>query len=201
MNTVNIGEQIITPSKVVCIGRNFAKHIAELNNAQTGDMVVFIKPNSSISRSLSSFQLEPLHYEGEISFIVKDGRFSAVGFGLDLTKRQLQSGLKEKGFPWERAKSFDGAAVFDRFVTLPDTQDLSGLSLELLIDGKLTQKGGVADMLFKPEEILMDLNSFVTLCDGDIVMTGTPQGVGEVKPGAKFTGRILYKERVLVESS
>jgi 2-keto-4-pentenoate hydratase/2-oxohepta-3-ene-1,7-dioic acid hydratase in catechol pathway len=186
---------------VICIGRNYAKHVAELNNVLTGDLVVFMKSNASVSTSLSSFHLEPLHYEGEISFMVEGGRFVAVGFGLDLTKRQLQGTLKDKGLPWERAKSFTGAAVFDRFVALPENTDLSALSLELWVNGELRQQGGVTDMLFSPSCILEDLQQFLVLEDGDIVMTGTPEGVGEIEKGAKFIGRILLGGNVLVESS
>jgi 2-keto-4-pentenoate hydratase/2-oxohepta-3-ene-1,7-dioic acid hydratase in catechol pathway len=200
MNTIKLNDQLVVPSKVVCVGRNYAKHIAELNNEQTGDMVIFIKPNSAISNQLLAFHQETLHYEGEIAFLVEKGEFVAASIGLDLTKRQLQSSLKAKQLPWERAKGFDGAAVFERFVSLPEAVDFAKLSLELFINGELKQKGGVVDMLFKPSVILEDLNSFLSLEDGDIVMTGTPDGVGEVKQGAEFVGRLLLDSEVLLES-
>jgi 2-keto-4-pentenoate hydratase/2-oxohepta-3-ene-1,7-dioic acid hydratase in catechol pathway len=200
MNTIKLNDQLVMPSKVVCVGRNYAKHIAELNNEQTGDMVIFIKPNSAISHQLLAFHQEPLHYEGEIAFLVEKGEFVAASIGLDLTKRQLQSSLKAKQLPWERAKGFDGAAVFERFVPLPEAVDFARLSLELFIDGELKQKGGVVDMLFKPSVILQDLNCFLSLEDGDIVMTGTPEGVGEVKQGAEFVGRLLLDDEILLES-
>ncbi|MFT5118513.1 MAG: 2-keto-4-pentenoate hydratase/2-oxohepta-3-ene-1,7-dioic acid hydratase in catechol pathway [Kiritimatiellia bacterium] len=200
MNTIKLNDQLVMPSKVVCVGRNYAQHIAELNNEQTGDMVIFIKSNSAISHQLLAFHQEPLHYEGEIAFLVENGQFVAASIGLDLTKRRLQSSLKAKQLPWERAKGFDGAAVFERFVPLPEAVDFVKLSLELFIDGELKQKGGVADMLFKPSVILEDLNSFLSLEDGDIVMTGTPEGVGEVKQGAEFVGRLLLGDEILLES-
>jgi 2-keto-4-pentenoate hydratase/2-oxohepta-3-ene-1,7-dioic acid hydratase in catechol pathway len=200
MNSVLFNEQPVIPSKVICIGRNYAKHVAELNNVLTGDMVVFMKPNSSVSQELTSYHQEPLHYEGEIAFIIKDAQFAGVAFALDLTKRELQSSLKEKKLPWERAKSFDGAAVFDRFIPLPPKLSFLDLFLELWIDGQLAQKGGVAEMLFSPSVILEDLKTFLTLEDGDIVMTGTPEGVGEVKQGAEFKGRILLADEILIES-
>jgi 2-keto-4-pentenoate hydratase/2-oxohepta-3-ene-1,7-dioic acid hydratase in catechol pathway len=103
MKSIIVDNTQVIPSKIICIGRNYVDHIAELGNEVPDEMVVFIKPNSSIAEQLSSYHDEPLHYEGELCFVYQLGRFSAVGFGLDLTKRQLQSKLKAKGLPWERA--------------------------------------------------------------------------------------------------
>ena len=171
----------IQPSKVVCIGRNYVAHIEELNNAVPEQPVIFIKPNSAISTEIVLTGNDEIHYEGEICFVINNNKISAVGFGLDLTKRAVQSDLKAKGLPWERAKAFDGAAVFSDFVVLETKVD--DLSLELTINGKLIQQGGCALMLFKPDEILEDVSSFVTLEDGDIIMTGTPAGVGKLNIG------------------
>ena len=108
--------------------------------------MVFLKPNSAIGRVLhASHGGEPLHYEGELAFVVEGGGFRGVGFGLDLTRRQLQSRLKEKGLPWERAKAFDGAALFSDFVNLPD--DLDTLTLSLDVDGEARQTGGLTSSL------------------------------------------------------
>lgn len=200
MNTVEVDGRVITPSKVVCIGRNYAAHIEELGNEVPDDMVVFNKPNSAISDILRS-QLgeETLHYEGEIAFILDGGKLAAVGFGLDLTKRELQSRLKNKGLPWERAKAFDGAALFSSFVTLPENAD--DLSLELEIDGQLRQTGSIALMMYKPQTILEELAKYTTLEDGDIIMTGTPAGVGGIRTGEHFQGRVLSAGRTLVTAS
>lgn len=199
MRTINYQQQAITPSKLICVGRNYAKHIAELNNTATGDLVIFIKPNSAISHTLRAYHQEPLHYEGEISLMIKDGEFCAVGFGLDLTKRDLQNQLKAKQLPWERAKSFDGAAVLGEFVPLDHTIDIARLSLELWINDELRQKGGVADMLFSPTCVLNDLKTFISLEDGDILMTGTPDGVGQIHSGDRFVGRIYHGDALLLE--
>ena len=110
MNTIQLDSQPIAPSKIVCIGRNYLEHIRELGNETPDAMVIFNKPNSAISQTLFALRDEPLHYEGEICFMVKQGELDALGFGLDLTKRELQSKLKSKGLPWERAKAFDAAA-------------------------------------------------------------------------------------------
>ena len=191
-----MGSRRLIPSKIVCVGRNYAEHIEELGNETPDEMVVFIKPNSAISETLRATQQEPLHYEGEICFVVEDGRFSAVGFGIDLTKRGLQSKLKAKGLPWERAKAFDGAAVFSDFAPLDD--DIGALSLTLDINGKRAQTGDTSMMLYKPEAVLAELKTFMTLNDGDIVMTGTPKGVGIVQAGDLFEGRIIADGRPIV---
>lgn len=192
MNTIAYMNTLLIPSKIVCVGRNYAKHIAELNNVNTGDMVIFIKPNSSITHALYAYHQEPLHYEAELCFMVKNGDLSGVGFGLDLTKRGLQSALKAKGLPWERAKSFDRSAVLSEFAALP--AGIAGLSLELWINDELRQIGGVADMLFSPQVVLDDVKTFLTLEDGDVLMTGTPEGVGVIDSGDQFIGRIFYDE-------
>ncbi|MGD8292159.1 MAG: fumarylacetoacetate hydrolase family protein, partial [Desulfobacterales bacterium] len=118
MHEVIVGNRVVTPSKIVCVGRNYYAHIEELGSQVPDQMILFSKPNSSISNQLSSHKGEQLHYEGELCFLFENGRFSAVGFGLDLTKRKLQSILKEKGLPWERAKAFDGSAVFSKFIEI-----------------------------------------------------------------------------------
>ena len=200
MHTVIVDNQPVTPSKIVCVGRNYVAHIEELGNEVPEDMVVFNKPNSAIGDVLHA-QLagERLHYEGELSFIVRDGGFVAVGFGLDLTKRSLQSKLKEKGLPWERAKAFDGSAIFSEFVTPPG--DIDSLALRLEVDGELRQRGGVELMMYKPDVILRELAHFTTLEDGDIVMTGTPEGVGEIRAGQHFEARVLAGSEILLTSA
>jgi 2-keto-4-pentenoate hydratase/2-oxohepta-3-ene-1,7-dioic acid hydratase in catechol pathway len=199
MQTIYYNGNPITPSKIVCIGRNYAAHIKELGNEIPDDMVVFNKPNSAISNTLHSNLGEPLHYEGELAFLIQSGELAAIGFGLDLTKRGLQSKLKDKGLPWERAKAFDGAAVFSNFVALP--QDVETLTLQLNVNGETRQQGGVSLMMYKPQIILQELSKFTSLEDGDIIMTGTPQGVGIIKSGEHFEARVLAAEEVLVSGS
>lgn len=199
MQTITVNGKQVTPSKIVCVGRNYVAHIRELGNDIPEDMVVFNKPNSAIGTILhSSMSGETLHFEGEIALLIMDGTFAAVGFGLDLTRRELQSTLKKKGLPWERAKAFDGAAVFSEFVSLPP--DIDQLALQLEVDGQLRQSGGVEMMIYKPVTILRELRKFTTLEDGDLVMTGTPEGVGPIHTGARFEGRILAAGGVLVSA-
>lgn len=198
MKKIKVGRRRIAPSKVVCIGRNYVEHIEELGNEIPENLVIFLKPNSAISEELQSFQEEPLHYEGELCFLFEEGRFSAVGFGLDLTKRELQSRLKVKGLPWERAKAFDGAVVFSPFVAIADIQP--SLALELDIDGENVQRGDITLMMYKPDTILAEISTFMTLEDGDIVMTGTPKGVGMVHSGQVFTGKVKIGGEIITSA-
>lgn len=196
MKTVLVDGRRVAPSKVVCVGRNYVEHIQELNNEMPTSMVIFMKPNSAVSEVLVSGK-NPLHYEGEISFLIKHGRVSAVAFGLDLTNRVLQNELKEKGLPWERAKAFDGAGVFSSFVSI-DESEVEKLSMQLWINGVLTQEGGIDLMIHKPLDIIEEINSFSSLIDNDIVMSGTPKGVGSFKSGDIFVGKIFVGKKEIV---
>jgi len=199
MNTVTLvsaekSAQQITPSKVVCIGRNYVDHIKELANEIPDEMVVFLKPNSAISTELfAKHNDDILHYEAELSFLYQGGKFTAVALGLDLTKREVQGKLKAKGLPWERAKAFDKSAIFSDFVSF-EQKDMQSLHLSLTINNTLKQEGGVMLMMVKPDEILTELQSFLTLEDGDIVMTGTPKGVGVIGSNDDFIGQIYLSK-------
>ena len=199
MNSVRLGDKLITPSKLLCIGRNYVAHINELNNTIPEQMVVFNKPNSCITSTLSSFHQERLHYEVEICFLIEEEQLSAVAIGFDLTKRDLQSVLKSKGLPWERAKAFDGSAVFSRFIPL-DGIDSNQLQIELFINSMRVQCGQVSQMIYSPETILADLKSYTQLYDGDVIMTGTPQGVGEIHMGDIFLSRLKLDGKTLIEA-
>ncbi len=198
LQKIIVGNRCVAPSKIICVGRNYVKHIEELGNEMPNDMVVFLKPNSAISEELYSFHQEQLHYEGELCFLFENGIFSAVGFGLDITKRELQSKLKSKGLPWERAKAFDGSAIFSQFVEIPNLS--KNLTFELDINGKKIQSGSINLMIYKPEEILAELLTFMSLCNGDIVMTGTPMGVGPVNPGQIFAGKVKDNDEVITSA-
>ncbi|MDR9828844.1 fumarylacetoacetate hydrolase family protein [Vibrio sp. FNV 38] len=199
MTSIRYGEQFIQPSKILCVGRNYVEHIRELGNAMPDQMVVFSKPATSISQDLCSYHQEPLHYEAEICFLVEGGELTAVGVGVDLTKRELQAKLKQQGLPWERAKAFDGSAVFSRFVPL-DLLDVNDLSIELFINCVRVQCGHVSQMLYPPQAILSELNTYTTLQDNDIIMTGTPSGVGVVHEGDVFLLRLKQGEKIVIET-
>lgn len=196
MHTIRCGDKELTPSKVVCIGRNYVEHIEELGNEVPSSMVVFNKPNSAISKTLSYIS-EDCRFEGEICFLVKAGRLYGVGLGLDLTKAGLQNMLKAKGLPWERAKGFDRSAVLSDFVVLD--APLESLRMTLHVNGVLTQFADYGLMIYKPETMLEEIESFMHLEDGDVIMSGTPKGVATFNVGDRFVGRVYSGERVLVE--
>ncbi len=197
MKSIKFDGDILCPSKIVCAGRNFVAHIEELNNEIPQQLVIFIKPNSSISNEIFSNKKDTIHFEGEISFLIQSGEIKGVGFGLDLTKRDVQSILKSKGLPWERAKAFDKSAVFSEFVTF--NGNISDLRMELYINNCLVQSGEYDLMLYKPNEIITEVSSFLSLEDGDIIMSGTPKGVGSINSGDTFIGKILENQKLLVE--
>ena len=200
MNTITLvsadkSTQLLTPSKVICIGRNYVDHIKELANEIPDEMVVFLKPNSAINKVLTAKHNDDvLHYEAELSFLYQGGKFTAVGLGLDLTKREVQGKLKAKGLPWERAKAFDNSAIFSDFVSI-EQEDIQRLNLSLMINDAPKQQGGVNLMMIKPADILRELQTFISLEDGDIVMTGTPKGVGIIGNNDSFTGQVYLSQK------
>jgi 2-keto-4-pentenoate hydratase/2-oxohepta-3-ene-1,7-dioic acid hydratase in catechol pathway len=200
MNTITLvsadkSTQLLTPSKVICIGRNYVDHIKELANEIPDEMVVFLKPNSAINKVLTAKHNDDvLHYEAELSFLYQGGKFTAVGLGLDLTKREVQGKLKAKGLPWERAKAFDNSAIFSDFVSI-EQEDIQRLNLSLMINNAPKQQGGVNLMMTKPADILRELQTFISLEDGDIVMTGTPKGVGIIGNNDSFTGQVYLSQK------
>jgi len=197
MNTIPFNASAITPSKIVCIGRNYVEHIRELNNEIPSSMVVFNKPNSAVTDVLR-FITPDTRFEGEICFLIMGGTIAGIGFGLDLTKAELQNHLKSKGLPWERAKGFDGSAVLGEFV--PFSGNVEALRMTLHINGSLIQEATYDLMIYKPREMIEEIKTFMSFEDGDIIMSGTPKGVNTYAIGDTFVGRIYSKDRLLVES-
>lgn len=198
MNCVNFVNKQITPSKVVCIGRNYVEHIKELNNETPDTMVIFNKPNSAVTNKLKYFTPDT-RFEGEICFLMENNKIAGIGFGLDLTKAGIQNKMKAKGWPWERAKAFDGSAVLGEFV--PFSGDITKIRLELFINGDLAQFADHDLMIYKPQQMIDEVLSFMSLEDGDIIMSGTPKGVGTYSKGDKFKGKIYEGDKLLVESA
>jgi len=199
MQTVLLNGQKITPSKVVCIGRNYVEHITELNNEVPTEPVIFIKPNSAISTEIKTHPVDVIHYEAELSLVVENNQFIAVGIGLDLTKREIQSVLKSKSLPWERAKAFDGSAVFSEFVKIDNK--VQSLSLVLLINDQVIQQANYDLMIYKPAQIVAAVSDFMSFENNDILMTGTPKGVGKVNQGDQFTGQLYDQNKLLLTQS
>jgi 2-keto-4-pentenoate hydratase/2-oxohepta-3-ene-1,7-dioic acid hydratase in catechol pathway len=198
MNSIQFKDITYVPLKIVCIGRNYVEHIEELNNEVPENMVIFNKPNSSISKSFKYF--EDTRFEGEISFLIESGNIAGVGFGFDLTKYSVQNYLKSKGLPWERAKSFNGSAIFSRFEHI-DSSKLEDLSFKLYRNGELAQSAGCESMIYKPSQIVEEIKSFMSLDDGDIVMSGTPKGVSSYQRGDEFKAMVFLEGDTIIEDS
>ncbi len=191
--------------KLICIGRNYADHIAELKNAKPEHPVVFIKPDSALLPKKMPFVIpsfsNDIHHEVEV--LVKINRlgkhidrkfahkyYDEVGLGIDFTARDVQNELKQKGLPWEKAKSFDGAAVIGDWISKADIRDINDLSFCLRNNGKIVQQGRSSLMLWKIDEIIAYVSQFFTLKIGDIIFTGTPAGVGPVASGDQLVGEL-----------
>ncbi len=196
MKNIKFNNRTLAPSKIICIGRNYVEHIEELNNETPDSMVIFNKPNSAISNELY-FVSEDTRFEGEICFLIENSQIAGIGFGLDLTKADIQNKMKEKGLPWERAKAFDNSAVLSEFVVF--SGDITALRLELFINDSLIQFATYDLMIYKPKEMLQEIESFMSFENGDIIMTGTPKGVGNYKRGDVFVGKIYEGETLLLE--
>jgi 2-keto-4-pentenoate hydratase/2-oxohepta-3-ene-1,7-dioic acid hydratase in catechol pathway len=184
------------------VGRNYVEHIKELNNETPDSMVLFNKPNSAITDSLHFIQ-EDCRFEGEICFSIKDKQIEGIGFGLDLTKAGIQNKMKEKGLPWERAKGFDESAVLSKFVKF--LGDIQTIEMKLFINGTLAQHATYDLMIYKPDKILSEIQTFMTLEDGDVIMSGTPKGVATYKRHDVFLaviyvdGKIVIKEEFIAQ--
>jgi len=196
INTIAYHDEKITPSKVICVGRNYVEHIKELNNETPDTMVLFNKPNSAITDTLEYIQ-EDCRFEGEICFLIKDKNIEGVGFGLDLTKAGIQNKMKEKGLPWERAKGFDKSAVLSEFVKFEG--DIKTLEMKLYINATLAQHATYDLMIYKPDKILSEISSFMTLEDGDVIMSGTPKGVATYNREDIFRGEIYVNSTLVIK--
>jgi 2-keto-4-pentenoate hydratase/2-oxohepta-3-ene-1,7-dioic acid hydratase in catechol pathway len=196
LNKIKYENREIVPSKVICVGRNYVEHIEELNNEIPENMVLFCKVNSSISEELKFFSNET-RFEGEICFLVENNQLSGVGVGLDLTKADIQNYLKSKGLPWERAKAFDGSAVFSEFVKLEG--NIESIEMKLYLNDNLQQHATYELMIYKPQQILDEILSFMSLEDGDIIMTGTPKGVTNYRLKDKIKIELFIDNKLIVD--
>jgi 2-keto-4-pentenoate hydratase/2-oxohepta-3-ene-1,7-dioic acid hydratase in catechol pathway len=183
--------------KIICIGRNYTKHIEELQNERPDEPVVFMKPDSAVLLRQHPFVIpefsEDIHHELEI--IVKinkvgkyiDAKFAhkyydEISLGIDFTARDLQAQCKAKGLPWEKAKAFDGSAVIGDFMQKNTFNSLENLTFEMTNNGITVQKGNTDFMLWKIDELIAHVSQYFTLKIGDIIFTGTPEGVAAVRP-------------------
>lgn len=197
--------------KVVCIGRNYAEHAKELGNPVPTEPLLFIKPGSSVVPLEDSFTIPTdrgsVHYEAEIVVLlgkslsknpsVEEVLDAISGFapGLDLTLRDVQTRLREKGLPWELAKCFDGAAVIAPFVSADTFPDLTDIGIRLTINDKVVQDGNSSLMLNPIVPMLQHMAANFSLQAGDIIMTGTPAGVGPFQVGDRIALELIGQAR------
>lgn len=187
--------------KIICIGRNYAEHAKEMNQPVPSEPVIFMKPETAVLKDNAPFFYpeftKDLHHEVEVVLkISKMGRhiapefagryYDEIGIGIDFTARDLQAKFKEKGLPWEKAKAFDGSAPLGKF--LPKTQfaAMNAIGFHLNVNGKTVQKGNTKDLLFSFDQLIAHVSQFFTLKTGDLIFTGTPEGVGPVKTGDRL---------------
>ncbi len=194
------------PMKILCIGRNYAEHIAELQNETPSAPVIFAKPDTALLQRNQPFFMpdfsQDIHHEIELVLrVCKNGKnieekfapayFDAIGLGIDFTARDLQSQLKSQGLPWELAKGFDGSAPISQdFKPVTDFADLGNIDFSLAVNGEVRQRGNSGLMLHDFNKIISYISRFFTLNMGDLIFTGTPSGVGPVHIGDQLTGFI-----------
>lgn len=195
--------------KIIAIGRNYAAHAKELNNAVPSKPIIFLKPDTAVLKDNKPFYLpdfsSDIHYELEIVLkVCKEGKhiaekfasnyYDEIGLGIDFTARDIQSEHKEKGLPWDLAKAFDNSAVISNFLPKAEFSDLYDLHFELQVNKETRQQGHTANLLFSFEKIIAFVSQYITLKKGDLIYTGTPEGVGQVKQGDQLEAWLEGKQ-------
>ena len=191
------------------MGRNYPKHIKELVNQRPESPVIFIKPDTSLLQKNNPFFIPDfsrlINYELEL--LVKINRigkyiqpkfafkyYREIGLGIDFTARDIQQQLKEKGLPWEKAKGFDGSALIGEWFDKSNFEDINKLDFHLLKNGIVTQIGNSSQMIWKIDELISEISKFFTLKIGDIIFTGTPEGVGDVQEDDLLEGFLMNEK-------
>jgi 5-carboxymethyl-2-hydroxymuconate isomerase len=214
MSTIEIKTKIgsFFPGKVLCVGRNYEEHAKELGNAVPDFPLFFMKPSSNLAYSGAEIEIpsysDDMHYETELVLLIgkniknvdeSEAEDAIIGYasGFDMTLRDQQNILKGKGYPWEKAKCFDNAAVLSDFVLKEDLKLTLDERIVLHVNGELKQNGVLKDMIFKPAAIVSEISKMMTIEIGDLVFTGTPAGVGRVVSGDKMEGFVTGLPKVV----
>ena len=198
--------------KFICVGRNYAAHAKEMGNAMPEEPVIFLKPDTAFLRNNYPFFLpsftDDIHYECELVFrICKDGKniaerfatsyIDAVTAGIDFTARTVQNKLKNKGLPWELSKAFDLSAAIGDFIPIADVS-INDISFHLERNGATVQSSNSSNMIFTPQKLIAFISSYITLRQGDMLFTGTPEGVAKIKKDDVLEGFIGEKKLLSV---
>ena len=189
--------------KIVCVGRNYAKHAKELKNSIPTEPVLFIKPDSAILQKRNPFYIpefsDNIHYEVELVVRIKKlGKhiqekfahkyYDEIGLGIDFTARDIQDECKKAGLPWEKAKAFDGSCVVGKFVNIKDLKNVGDIHFHLDKNDETVQRGASTEMLFNIDKLISYISTYFTLKIGDLIFTGTPAGVGKIEAGDQLKG-------------
>ena len=195
--------------KIICVGQNYLNHIKELNSKRNKSPIIFLKPDSSIIQKNQPFFIpefsKEIHYEAEI--ILKfdklgkhiDKKFSnkyynQISLGIDFTARDLQEKLKKSGQPWEKAKSFDNSAVVGDWIDVNNFRDINDINFCLQLNNEIVQSSNSSNMIWKIDDLVSEVSNYFTLKIGDILFTGTPEGVGKVSIGDVLEGFLEEKK-------
>lgn len=201
MMTIGVQSDSFTVRRIFCIGRNYPEHAAELANEIPSEPVVFMKPLTCLVPPGAPIPYPPygndLHHEIEVVLHIGEECVAidedharqvidGIALGVDLTLRDVQSALKKKGLPWEKAKSFDGSSPLGDFVPLTENIDLNDIAFSLHVNGSLRQKGNTGQTLFSMTRLVALLSTLWKLLPGDVIYTGTPSGVASLQPGDRI---------------
>lgn len=199
-------QQEFTIGKIVCLARNYAEHAKELGNETPAAPVLFMKPASAVIGDGDAVRIpaysQECHYEVELAVLIGNqccsvsadnamGCVAGYGVAIDMTLRDVQNGLKAKGLPWEIAKGFDTSCPLSGFVPASEVADPHALKLKLSVNGEMRQDGCSADMINRIPQIIAHISAIFTLEPGDVILTGTPAGVGQVRAGDVMTAEIV----------
>ena len=194
--------------KIICIGRNYAKHAKEMNAELPAEPLFFMKPDTALLKEDNFYYPDfttDLHHEVELVLkICKHGKhialehaasyYEQIGLGIDFTARDIQKKCKEKGHPWEKAKAFDNSAILSQNFISKDKLDLNQIKFSLKVNESIVQEGNSEDVIFSFDQIIAYVSQFITLKTGDLIYTGTPEGVGPVRTGDILKGYIGEEE-------
>ena len=189
--------------KVICIGRNYLKHIQELKNKKNDSPVIFLKPETSIIKKNQPFFIpdfsKNIHHE--LEFLVKINRvgkfisaefahkyYDEISIGIDFTARDVQDKLKMSSLPWEKSKSFDGSALIGKWINKKNFEDISNINFHMINNSEVVQNGNTSQMIWNIDELISEVSKFFTLKIGDVIFTGTPAGVAKVNEGDHLIG-------------
>jgi 2-keto-4-pentenoate hydratase/2-oxohepta-3-ene-1,7-dioic acid hydratase in catechol pathway len=214
MPTVQLASRDFAVPKILCIGRNYAEHAKEMKAEIPAAPVFFLKPSTALVADGGVVKIPPIskdmHHEVELTVLLGKGganipesearsHVAGFGVGLDMTLRDVQSEAKKKGLPWALAKGFDTSAPVSEFVPADRVPSVPALALELTVNGQTRQRGALSDLLFPVEKLIAYLSQFITLEAGDIIFTGTPEGVAQVVPGDRMEARLLSGASTLAQ--